>query len=95
MLDEVALEDEGFELGVDNHPFDVADVVYEPGDAVAMDGGGAEIAADAGTEVNGLSDIEDVAGLVAVDVTAGLGWELFEFFRDVGVGRLQRHRSSL
>lgn len=92
LFDEVAFEDEGFEFAVHYDPFDVADLVDHSGDPVAVVGGLVEIASDAGAQVDGLADIEDVADFVPVDVATGLLGDIFELVLDVGVR--EGHRSS-
>lgn len=94
LLNQVAFEDEGFDFAVDDDPFDVADFGDETVDADAVFGGGSEVASDAGAEVDGFPDVQDVPGLVFIDVTAGFGGELLELFFYVGICRLEGHRTS-
>jgi hypothetical protein len=47
LLDEVAFEDEGFDLGLGDDPLEIADLADEAGDAGSVAGGFLEVATDA------------------------------------------------
>ncbi len=82
LFDEIALEDEGFELAVYDDGFEIGDAADEAGDPAGVFGAGDEVAPDAVAEVDGLADIEDIAFGGAIDVAAGLFGEGFELVLD-------------
>ena len=80
-LDEVALGEEGLGLGADDadlEVFNVVDQTAEFGRSVAH-GGGAEVTLHAPSEVDGLADVDNGAGTVAIEIATGLFWQVFEF----------------
>lgn len=85
-FDEVAFEDEGFEFGVDDDGFNVANFADEAFDAGSVLGGFAEVGANSRTKIDGFSDVENGFVFVAVDIATGGGGDIFELVFDVGVG---------
>jgi hypothetical protein len=79
-LDQVAFEDEGFELGGGDDKVDVGDAGYEAQGLGALSGRGVKVGADAGAEVHGFADVEDFAPGVLHKVDAGFGGQGIEFF---------------
>ena len=84
LLDEVVFEGEGFALIGDEDVFEVDGLAHErAGLGVGGLVGGEEVAADAGTQVLGLADVDDFALGVLVEVAASAGGEGPDFFVDV------------
>ena len=83
LLDEVVFKGEGFALVVDGDVVDVDGLAHEgAGFGIALRGF-EEVGADAGAEVFGLADVDDLALGVFVEVAAGLGGDGADFGEEV------------
>ena len=79
LLDEVVFKSEGFVLVGDEDVVDVDGLAHEgAGFGVGL-GGFKKVGADAGAEVLGLADVDDLALGVLIEVDAGLGGEEADF----------------
>ncbi len=83
LLDEVVFEGEGFALVGDGDVFEVDGLAHERAGLGVGLVGGEEVGADAGAQVLGLADVDDLALGVLVEVAAGAGGERADFGEEV------------
>ena len=83
LLDEVVFEGEGFALVGDGDVFDVDGLAHERAGLGVRLVGFEEVGADAGAEVLGLADVDDLALGVLVEVAAGAGGQGADFCEEI------------
>jgi len=83
LLDQVHLQDEGFQFRSDHDPFDIGDVAHKLAGLVILVGAGVEVGAHPVAQADGLANVNDIAGAVFHDVTARFGWQRIEDALDV------------
>ena len=72
LFDQVHLEDERLEFRADHDPLDVGDVFDQLAGLKVLVAGRVEVRAHPVAQIDGLADVNDLAGAVFHDVTAGL-----------------------
>ena len=85
LLDQVVFEGEGFVLVGDEDVVDVDGLAHEGAGFGVCLGGLKQVGADAGAEVLGLPDVDDLAFGVLVEVHAWLGGEKADFLDEIHV----------
>jgi hypothetical protein len=73
LLNEIAFQNERFELAVHNDPLDVSDFGNEPRYSIAVVRPRLEVGANTRAQAKGLPNIEDLALVVFIYVTARRG----------------------
>ena len=83
LLDQVAFEDQRFQLAVGHHQVDVGDAGNHPARFRRVRRRLLEIRADAVAQVHCFTDVKDLSFGVFIDIAAGAGRQRAEFFLDL------------
>ena len=82
LFDKIAFEDQGFDFGIYDNPFEVSDLGYEASNADTVSGGILKITSDTAFETKRLADVKNGPIRTPIDIAAWLARKVLQLFLD-------------